>query len=162
MKKLILVRHAKSSWEFNVIDHERPLKKRGVKDAYLISNHIKSKALRIDLVLSSDANRAKSTASIFTETLQINPQKFRLNNALYDFSGDHLIHTIKTCDNDIDHLMLFGHNHAITYFVNTYGDKFIDNVPTCGLVIIDFNIERWSNLVKGKTVYSVFPRDLKL
>ena len=162
MKKLILVRHAKSSWEFNVIDHERPLKKRGVKDAYLISNHIKSKVLRVDLVLSSDANRAKSTANIFTEILQISPEKFRLNHALYDFSGDHLIHTIKACDNDIDHLMLFGHNHAITYFVNTYGDKFIDNVPTCGLVIIDFNIERWSNLVKGKTVYSVFPRDLKL
>ena len=57
--------------------------------------------------------------------------------------------------------MVFGHNHAITHFVNKFGDKFIDNVPTCGVVIIEFDIDEWRNIKKGKTVKTIFPREFR-
>lgn len=161
MKQLILIRHAKSSWTHNVIDHERPLSNRGFNDAQIISNHLSSSNLKVDLVLSSDAIRAKTTADIIVSNLGINQEIFSLNQELYDFSGENLIKTIKTCDNNIDYLLIFGHNHAITTFVNSFGDKYIDNVPTCGVVIIEFDINSWENLNKGKTLKTLFPRDFK-
>tara|TARA_R110002049_G_scaffold177892_3_gene345085 strand:+ start:681 stop:1166 length:486 start_codon:yes stop_codon:yes gene_type:complete len=161
MKQLILVRHAKSSWKHNVIDHERPLNNRGFNDAQIISNHLKNSNLNIELVLSSDAMRAKTTANLFVSNLGISQEIFSLHPDLYDFSGENLIKTIKNCDDQINYLMVFGHNHAITAFVNSYGDKYIDNVPTCGVVIIEFEINSWKNLNKGKTLKTVFPRDLK-
>ncbi|MDO5980691.1 SixA phosphatase family protein [Flavivirga spongiicola] len=161
MKKLILIRHAKSSWKHNVIDHERPLNDRGFKDANLVSNDLKERPLNIDLVLSSDAMRAKTTANIFVSNLKIDTGIVHLNHELYDFSGTNLIEVLKACDDSVNTLMLFGHNHAITAFVNTYGDSYIDNVPTSGVVVIDFDIANWKNLNKGKTVRTLFPRDLK-
>ena len=161
MKKLTLIRHAKSSWTHNLEDHKRPLKKRGIKDANLISNCLRPKFLQPDFVFSSDAERAKQTAQIFVKNLEIDSAIFQLKNELYDFSGYQLINVIKSCDNSISNLLLFGHNHAITAFVNTYGSKNIDNVPTCGLVSIDFNIDKWDDLKQGTTIKTLFPRDLK-
>ena len=161
MKKLILVRHAKSSWKHNVIDHERPLNNRGKNDAEIVSNHLKKSNLEIHKVLSSDAVRAKTTANAFILNLNIDKNLMNLNHNLYDFSGQNIIKTIKEVDASINTLMVFGHNHAITAFVNTYGSKYIENVPTCGVTIIDFNIDKWADLKKGKTIYTVFPKDLK-
>tara|TARA_R110002096_G_scaffold236941_2_gene427722 strand:+ start:596 stop:1081 length:486 start_codon:yes stop_codon:yes gene_type:complete len=161
MKQLILVRHAKSSWKHDVIDHERPLKNRGFNDAEIVSNYLKNSALNVDLVLSSDAMRAKTTAGIFISNLEINEEIFNLNHDLYDFSGENLVKTIKQCDDKITNLMVFGHNHAITAFVNTFGNTYINNVPTSGVVVIEFKINSWKNLNKGKTTKIVFPRDLK-
>lgn len=161
MKTLILIRHAKSSWKHNVIDHERPLNNRGVNDAELVSNHLKKNNLIINKLLSSDAVRAKTTANAFISNLKIDKNLVELNHDLYDFSGYNLINTIKAVDASINNLMVFGHNHAITHFVNTYGDKYIENVPTCGVTIIEFNIDNWAGLIKGKTVSTVFPKDLK-
>ena len=160
MKKLILVRHAKSSWEFDVIDHERPLNSRGLNDAELVSKHLITKNLIIDKLVSSDAKRAKHTAEIFISNLQIEDNIINFNYDLYDFAGYNLLEFIKSCGNTVNNLMIFGHNHAITDFVNTYGDVFIENVPTCGVVIIEFNIENWNQLEKGKTVKKYFPKEL--
>lgn len=161
MKKLILVRHAKSSWKHNVIDHERPLKDRGVNDAQKVSNYFKNSDLNVEFALSSDAMRTKTTANIFMSNLGISQEIFSLNHDLYDFSGENLVKTIKNCDDKINRLMIFGHNYAITAVVNTFGDKYIDNVPTCGVVIIGFEIDSWKKLNQGKTIKTIFPRDLK-
>lgn len=161
MKKLILVRHAKSSWEFNVIDHERPLNERGISDANIVSKSLKINSLDIDLILCSDALRTTTTAKIFTLNLNLSQVKFEFNHDLYDFSGSNLLKVIKAVQDDINTLMVFGHNHAITAFVNTFGDKNIDNVPTCGVTILEFNINSWQDLNKGKTVSTLFPRDLR-
>ena len=162
MKNLIIVRHAKSSWKHHVIDHERPLNDRGFNDANLVSNYFKENSLAIDFVMCSDAMRTKTTANIFVSNLNIDENIAHLNSTLYDFSGDDFIEVIKGCDDSINNLMVFGHNHAITAFVNTYGDSYIDNVPTCGVVIIEFDIKNWKDLKSGKTIKTVFPRDLKL
>lgn len=161
MKNLILVRHAKSSWKHNVTDHERPLNKRGLNDAQKISNHLIKKGLNVELAWSSDAIRAKTTANIFISNLGISQEIFSLNHDLYDFSGENLVKIIKNCDDKINSLMVFGHNHAITAFVNSYGDKYIDNVPTSGVVNIEFEIDSWKNLNQGKTIQTLFPRDFK-
>lgn len=161
MKKLILVRHAKSSWKHNVIDHERPLNNRGNNDAEIVSNKLKESCLKIDKVLSSDAVRAKTTANYFILNLNLDKNLMELDHNLYDFSGCNLIKTIKGVDASVNNLMVFGHNHAITDFVNTYGSKYIENVPTCGVIIIDFNIDDWADLNKGKTICTVYPKDLK-
>ncbi|MBJ6369434.1 SixA phosphatase family protein [Snuella sedimenti] len=161
MKTLTLIRHAKSSWEYDVIDHERPLKERGVNDAKLVSKYFKISLRPPDLVLSSDANRAKSTAAIFVKTLDIDSAIFHLKHDLYDFAGYNLLEVIKACDETVNNLMVFGHNHAITDFVNIYGHIYIENVPTSGVVVLEFDITRWADLKKGRTVQTLFPRDLK-
>ena len=141
MKKLTLIRHAKSSWEHDVIDHERPLNDKGFNDANNLSGYLKNKNIIIDVVLSSDAIRAKTTADIFLKNLKIDASLMQLNHDLYDFSGSNLIKVVKSCNNNVNSLMVFGHNHAITAFVNTFANKFIDNVPTCGVVTIEFEID---------------------
>ena len=161
MKKLILIRHAKSSWKHNVIDHERPLNGRGTSDVKLVAEHFIGEQLNPDLVLVSDAKRTRLTAETFIKTLNLDRKKVIYNSELYDFSGYDLVRVIKACESKVDNLMVFGHNHAITAFVNTYGSKYIENVPTCGVVIMIYDIESWSDLKQGQTIKTVFPRDLK-
>lgn len=161
MKKIVIVRHAKSSWKEDVIDHERPLNDRGFKDANLVSNFLKTDFFNIDLVLCSDAKRTKTTAGFFIDNLNIDETIVAYNHSLYDFSGGNLLEVVKACGSEINNLMIFGHNHAITAFVNTYGDRYIDNVPTCGVVVIEFDIDLWRDLRQGKTIKTVFPKDLK-
>ncbi|WP_406683659.1 histidine phosphatase family protein [Seonamhaeicola sp. MEBiC1930] len=161
MKKLILVRHAKSSWEYDVIDHERPLKKRGINDANIVSKNLKTKNFEFDKVLSSDALRAKATANIFKVGLSFK-NEIELNHKLYDFSGRDMLEVIKSCDNNVETLLVFGHNHAITDFANTYGNYYIDNVPTSGVVVIEFEIDNWGILCRGNTICKLFPRDYRV
>jgi phosphohistidine phosphatase len=160
MKRLILVRHAKSSWEHNVSDHERPLSTRGFKDANNVSNQLIDQ-LHPDLVLSSDALRAKTTAEIFVSNLNISLEIFNLDHNLYDFSGNNLLRVIKSTTNAINELLVFGHNNAITSLANSYGNRYIENVPTCGVVVMEFETESWTEIKTGRTTKTFFPRDLK-
>ena len=68
---------------------------------------------------------------------------------------------IKGLDNDLDCVMIVGHNHAFTSIANMLGTNYIDNLPTCGFVMIEFNEDNWKDISKGKTLKTVFPRDLK-
>ncbi|MDG5491454.1 histidine phosphatase family protein [Psychroserpens sp. SPM9] len=161
MKTLILTRHAKSSWEYDVSDKERPLKKRGVNDAKLVSSAFKERLLSPETVFSSPANRALSTCKIFMNTLNIPETDIEIIPDLYDFGGEQVIRFLKKLDEDYKNVMIFGHNHAFTSICNIFGDKFIDNLPTSGLVVIDFNVNSWSDIKNGTTRFMIFPRDLK-
>jgi phosphohistidine phosphatase len=81
---------------------------------------------------------------------------------LYTFDEKQLERIIKSCNNDYENMILFGHNEAITNFVNKFGDVSIDNVPTSGLVSINFDADDWETINKGKTQKVIFPRDLRL
>ncbi|MGC1473359.1 MAG: histidine phosphatase family protein [Psychroserpens sp.] len=161
MKLLTLVRHGKSSWQYDVDDRDRPLKKRGIKDANLVSMALKSHYKEPDMVFSSPANRALSTAKIFVENLNINPNTFEVVDELYDFGGDNVIRFFKALPSDYKNIMIFGHNHAFTSICNIFGDTFIDNLPTSALVCIKFEVESWAAIDKGTTETMIFPRDLK-
>ncbi|MFD2914353.1 SixA phosphatase family protein [Psychroserpens luteus] len=161
MKTLILVRHAKSSWEFNVDDKDRPLKKRGNTDADLVSMAFVNRGLVIDKAFSSPANRALSTCKIFINNLNISNDKLVIQDDLYDFGGEQVINFLKTLDTHYQNVMIFGHNHAFTSICNIFGNTFIDNLPTSGLVVIDFDVNSWIDINKGSTRFTIFPRDLK-
>ncbi|MGY0392319.1 SixA phosphatase family protein [Bizionia sp. KMM 8389] len=161
MKKLTIVRHAKSSWKLKLPDYQRPLSLRGENDANLVSKHVKETNFSPDLVISSPATRAQTTAEIFIKNLNIPREICHYNHELYDFSGAHLLYNIKNCSDTVNHLMVFGHNGAITNVANTYGDKIIDNVPTCGFVSIIFKEDSWRGITQGKTETVIFPKALK-
>lgn len=161
MKKLIIVRHAKSSWEHEVGDRHRPLKNRGMSDATLVSNKFKMKQINLDAVFSSPAKRAFETCKIFSINLDFSYKNVQISEDLYDFGGRKVTNFVKSLDNNYKTVMIFGHNHALTDFVNFYGDQYIDNVTTSGLVVIKFDIDDWTELTPGRTVEVIFPRHLK-
>jgi len=161
LKTLYLLRHAKSSWKHNVDDHKRSLKGRGKRDAMLVSNHIKDKTKPPQKIFSSDANRAKLTARFFKDAWNISDEDFITNHDLYDFSGQQVMEVIKNIDNSLDRVMIVGHNHAFTSIVNMLGDNYIDNLPTCGFVEIQFSVDDWKSANYGMTQQIIFPRDLK-
>jgi len=161
MKTLYLVRHAKSSWKYDVIDHQRPLKKRGEKDGKLVSEKVKSEVEPPQKIISSDANRALSTAKFFKEAFKISEENFVTNHQLYDFSGQNVMSIIKNLNDSLDRVMIVGHNHAFTSIANMLGNDYIENVPTCGFVMIEFNEDSWNKITTGTTVKTIFPRHLK-
>jgi phosphohistidine phosphatase len=161
MKTLVLIRHAKSSWEHDVGDKERPLKKRGNTDAKLVSMAFKNMGLELDKIYSSPANRALSNCKIFINNLNIDKDKLVIEEDLYDFGGEHVIKFFKNLNEDYQNVMIFGHNHAFTSICNIFGNTFIDNLPTSGLVVMDFDVNSWSDINKGNTRFTIFPRDLK-
>ena len=161
MKTLYIIRHAKSSWDYDVPDDQRPLSNRGLRDAELIGEHLKTLVKPIDLVLSSPAERAYKTSQIVLDNLSIDKGVFRLEPDLYDFGGNKVLEVIKNCKNEINTLLIFGHNHAFTSIVNLLGDQRIDNLPTAGAVGIEFEEEQWDQISVGKIVLMVFPKSLR-
>ena len=159
MKTLYIVRHAKSSWEYEgIADIDRPLKKRGINDAYLVSGVLQKKIERPAVFVSSCANRALHTAMIFSYTFNYPLANLKISKSLYSFSDGYLIKTVKALDNGFDSAIIFSHDHGISDFVNKFGDKPIDHVPTCGVVAIEFQTKHWKNIKVGKTLFFEFPR----
>jgi len=161
MKNLILIRHAKSSWEAPLKDFDRPLMKRGILDAHDVSANISNFLPKTYIIWSSSAARASETALIFAQNISYPIESIIFKDDLYTFDDKQLEKVIKSCDNSLESIILFGHNEAITNFVNKFGDVFIENVPTSGFVSLQFDTESWDNINKGKTHKTIFPKDLK-
>ncbi len=159
MKTLYIVRHAKSSREYNGIeDIDRPLKERGIKDAYLIASVVQKKIDTPSVFISSCANRALHTAMIFSYTFKYPLTNLKISKSLYSFSDGYLIKTVKALDNGFDSAIIFSHDHGISDFVNKFGDKHIDHVPTSGLIAISFKTDHWKDIKNGKTLFTDFPK----
>lgn len=161
MKNLIIVRHAKSSWHAPVNDKDRSLSKRGISDAHLVSSSIIDYLPNTFIIWSSTAKRASETAVIFTQNMLCPVESIVFKDELYTFECRELEKTIKSCNDSYDCVILFGHNEAITDFVNKFTDVFIENVPTSGFVSINFDIHSWEDIDKGEIKKMVFPRHLK-
>jgi len=161
MKQLLLIRHAKSSWETPLHDHDRPLTVRGIQDAHLISTHIAPLIPKSFLMWSSTAKRAAETAVIFSQNLSFPTDSIHFKEELYTFDENKLEEVIKSCLDECDTLIVFGHNEAVTNFVNKFGSVFIDNVSTCGFVSIRFDCTSWNDIKQGFTQKIIVPRDLK-
>ena len=149
MKSIILVRHGKSSWEFDLSDALRPLKTRGISDA------------KPDYIYSSPAVRAFSTCKIFLDVFDLSEDSVSVKEELYDFGGENVVNFIKRLPNNYNLVMIFGHNHAFTSIANIFGDKFIDNLPTSGLIKLNFDISDWKDFKKGTTELIIIPKELK-
>src|SRR5690606_6999406 len=113
------------------------------------------------IVWSSYAKRAKETAVIISQNLNIPLETIIFKQDLYTFDEYDLETEIKKCEHNFDSLILFAHNGAITNYVNKFGNIYIHNVPTSGVVSLQFPIDDWKKLKKGKTVKTIFPSHFK-
>ena len=161
MKNLIIIRHAKSSWNNLCQDSGRPLEQRGIDDAHLVANNCIKYLPSNFIIHSSSAKRARETALIFASTVLYPAESIVFRDDLYTFDENKLEDIIKSIGNDFENVILFGHNGAITNFVNKFGDISIDNVPTSGLVWLQFETDSWEKIGKGNTKKTIFPRNLK-
>ncbi|MCL6460688.1 phosphohistidine phosphatase [Flavobacterium micromati] len=161
MKNLILIRHAKSSWEVPMQDKDRGLTSQGVNDAHNVSTHIKTLIPKTFIMMSSPAKRTIDTALIFAQNLAYPVESIIYNNDLYTFDEKKLEKLIKSLSNMFETVFLFCHNGAVTNFVNTFGDKKIENLPTAGFVNITFDTDDWNKINDGKIIKMVFPKNLR-
>ncbi|CAM1349940.1 SixA phosphatase family protein [Tenacibaculum crassostreae] len=160
MKTLYIVRHAKSSWEYDSVkDIDRPLKERGINDAHLLSKYLAKEINKPDVFLSSSANRALHTAVIFCENFGYPLSNLKIKRQLYNFSDGYLVKTVKALDDSFDSAIVFSHDHGINSFVNKFGNKPIAHVTTCGVVGIRFDTKHWKDIKKGNTILVEFPKN---
>jgi phosphohistidine phosphatase len=163
VKTLFIIRHAKSSWDAsNVDDFDRPLNERGKRDAPRMGKRFKEKDIHPDLMVSSPAKRALSTAKRIAEALKYKKDDIKADRRLYHADEETILTVIKELKDNRNVVMLFGHNPGLTEFVNSLmdGSQDIDNIPTCGVVAFQFNIERWTDVDwgKGKMLFFDYPK----
>jgi phosphohistidine phosphatase len=161
MKNLFLIRHAKSSWEAPLRDIDRPLDHKGIIDAHLVASNCIQFIPSTYLIWCSLAKRTQETAIIFAQTFLYPIESIVFKEELYTFDVNQLEKVIKSCSNDFENVILFGHNDAITNFVDKFGDVFIGHVPTAGFVWLQFDTDSWGEINKGKTKKIIFPKNLK-
>lgn len=146
MKTLYVVRHAKSSWENpDLDDFHRPLNHRGEKDAPKMGKRLKEKHHKPQLIFSSPAIRAFSTAQTIAAELNIPATQVRKEQNLYHAGEDTLLEVIKNIPDDAHCAMIVGHNPGLTEFVNDLLDEDILNIPTAGVVLGQLSISSWKD-----------------
>lgn len=160
MKKLILIRHGKSSWDLPVSDKQRDLTPKGIENCILVASNVVQYIPKDAIFWSSEATRAHKTALLFLNEWNINSNNLIVKKELYTFDYKALYNQIIGCNDESKTLVLFGHNNAITDFVNKFGSQHIDNVATSGFVAIEFDTNSWKNLSKGTTFAVVFPKKI--
>jgi phosphohistidine phosphatase len=143
-KEFLLVRHAKSSWGDPCLDdHDRPLNERGLRNAPEMGKRLQGWGIRPDTWISSTALRAITTAEILAKKVGFPREKIQRTKDLYHASATELQGFIAGLDDAIGSVILFGHNPGMTSLVaNLYGLP-IDNLPTCGVVHLQFNEASW-------------------
>lgn len=146
MKKLLLIRHAKSSWKnHSLSDFDRPLNKRGKTDAPLMGSILRKLGLKVDLIVSSPAYRAKITAEYIANELNYDKHYINYYEDLYEASSDNISETIKYIDDEHDIVILVGHNPSLNFFAYEYL-TFEENIPTCGILELTFDCDRWQDI----------------
>lgn len=161
MKTLYLVRHAKSSWKFpEFSDHDRPLNKRGKRDAPDMGQRLVLSNILPDLFISSTANRTFTTAQIIASKTGYTSEEIIPNSDLYHADPTEILEVIQKVDNKHESLMLFGHNPGFTWTANQLANLSIKNIPTCGVLSISFSVENWAKVDfgKGELVFYDYPK----
>ena len=154
MKKIILIRHAKSDWDHPwLADFERPLAERGLRDAPQMAASLKNRGITVDLICSSTAKRAQQTASITAEVLGYLEEKIQWEKSLYHASEDHLLRFIQSQSDQIQTLVLVGHNPGLTELINLLGVK-LDNLPTSGQFAFSLSTSHWKELSQDTCTFA--------
>ena len=161
MKYLFLTRHAKSSWSNSgLTDIDRPLNKRGKRAAPFMGRLIVDKGEKPELLISSPANRALSTAKIFGEAMGLVENDIIIDRTIYGADPKQLLELVQDQVDLYKSIMLFGHNPTFTFFVNLLTGSNIINVVTCGVVRIDFEFSSWTDIDfgSGRLAYYEYPK----
>ena len=157
-KTLLIIRHAKSSWDVGTItDFERPLNDRGKKDAPIMAKRLIDRNILIDTFVSSPAKRAKKTAELFCEVYNKKAIDILLVSMLYHPEVNNFYEAIAQLDNSADTVAIFSHNPGITEFLNTLTDTVrIDDMPTCSVFGIQIHSDKWADFKKAKKHFLFF------
>ena len=162
-KELFLVRHAKSSWDDPTIsDHDRPLNERGYRNAPEMGRRLSDRRVSPDALISSTALRARTTAEIMADLINYPKDRIVLDRALYHASATELQEYIGGLDDAHFSVMLFGHNPGMTSLVSHLFGLPIDNLPTCGVVHLQFAENSWVNASREMPIQATidFPKNL--
>lgn len=163
-KTLVVIRHAKSTWEYGPIaDFDRPLKEVGIYNSGLVSIKLKELKLKPDLIISSPAIRALHTALITAREFEYPSGLIKIDPGFYTESDDDILDLIKIVEDSVNTLFVFGHNPAFTFVPNMFLSKSIDNLPTSGAVLLTFNSDKWENISRHNLTNEmiVIPKELK-
>lgn len=152
MKTLLLVRHAKSSWDLATLnDFDRSLNERGKKDAPVMAQRLLDRKIDINTFVSSPAKRAKKTAELFCSIYKKDKEEIIFVPALYHASLNTFFEVVTQLNDDYNCVAIFSHNPVITEFVNQLVENFtIDNMPTCGVFAVKTSITKWKEFSTSK------------
>jgi phosphohistidine phosphatase len=149
-KNLFLVRHAKSDWSVSgQKDFERQLNGRGLNDAPKMGRKLYEMGMKPDLIISSPAVRARLTAELIAEQLKYDTDKIVFNEEIYEASVRSLLKVINSIDDKNQTVIIVGHNPTFTYIAESLTKREIGNIPTCGAVQIEFNLNSWKEVSEG-------------
>lgn len=162
MKTLFIIRHAKSSWNFDLPDIDRPIGTRGRRDVVKIGKHLSLNEPTPQLILSSPASRALHTALFLADYWNYPEEDIQIHKGLYHSSAESTLQILSGLD-DPDSVAIFGHNPGFTELANNFLKEYLDNLPTCGVIRMELDIEKWSQISRAK-LYDhamIFPKKLK-
>ncbi len=162
MKKVYIIRHAKSSWSDNSLsDFDRPLNKRGKANAPLMGKRLKKRKVTPDIIISSPAKRAKMTAKLIAKKVKYS-KNIIYNQNIYNANFGVLSKILKKVDDENSILFLIGHNPELNMLVQEYVD-FDENIVTCGIVEIEFDCDRWQDISSSnaKLISFDYPKNTK-
>lgn len=149
MKTLYIMRHAKSSWKYeDLSDHDRPLNKRGRDDAPLMAQELAINNTKLQLIISSPAVRALTTATLVARELNYDADDIMVEERIYGADAEELLEITREAPAEVDSLMLVGHNEAITEFANLISPKHIASMPTAGVVALRFDCKSWYDIAR--------------
>lgn len=160
-KTLYLIRHAKSSWDDPYLrDHDRPLNKRGKRDAPLMANVLKKKGIFPDMIFSSTAVRALEFSKILAEELGYKKKNIISTKELYMADEKEMLKLIRTADDSANIVFMVSHNPSITGFANLLCNYNLDNIPTSGIFCAEFDLKKWKDIDfgKGKFISFEYPK----
>jgi phosphohistidine phosphatase len=157
MKQLLLIRHAKSSWDQpSQKDFDRPLNDRGHKDAPEMAKRLLEKKIKIDAFLSSPAKRAITTCKYFVKAYDKKEKNIIEASKLYEPLIENFYKVIEEMDNDFETIAVFSHNPGITAFANELTIVHVDDMPTCGIFSIKVDIKKWKDFKEGEKQFWFF------
>lgn len=161
MKTIHLIRHAKSSWgSQSLADVNRPLNTRGEQSCELMARPILQAGCSFRHVFCSIARRAQMTIEGISHSLPEIELAWKLDEALYTFSSQDVFDWCLEIDDALDEVVIVGHNPAFTGLINSLGDQYIENLPTCGYAQLTFPQNSWSEITSGsgKTMSLLRPK----
>lgn len=161
LRRLTLLRHAKSSWQdTGISDHDRPLDKRGEQDAPVMGRRLLARGSRPSLILCSPAVRARQTAQSIARELGYPSEFLQHEAALYLATPEQIMAVVARQADSFRDLIVCGHNPGLTELANRLTDSGIDNIPTCGMVVIDLDMDSWAGLetASGKLHLFDYPK----
>lgn len=159
MKKLILLRHAKSSWESMVEDRNRGLTEKGIERIKRIADASSEIFKDFEVIYSSPANRALHTACILIHELQLPFESLELKESLYTFESPKLLHFIKSIPNHYSSVVCVGHNPAFTHVLSELSTTYLEHLPTAAWAQIQFEQNEWKNIQSGEAILG-FPKEI--